>query len=45
MMVLLENVAWETKKFLHTRKPIMVMFIYERDIGSTYPCRSLSGKR
>ena len=26
----LGNVAWETKKFLRARRPIMVMSIYER---------------
>ena len=28
--VLLGNVAWETKIFLHARRPIMVMSIYKR---------------
>ncbi|KAI5006656.1 hypothetical protein ZWY2020_033899 [Hordeum vulgare] len=45
MMKLLENVAWETKQNLRTRRPIMVMSIYERRFGSTYPCRSHSRKR
>ena len=34
------------KKFpTHTQDLSMVMSIYERESGSTYPCRSLSGKR
>ena len=36
----LGNVAWETKNFLRTRRPIMVMFIYER--GNTWCSRASS---
>ena len=46
LIPLLGNVAWETKKFpTHTQDLSMVMSIYERESESTYPCRSLSGKR
>ena len=46
MMPLLGNVAGISKNFLRNTQDLsMVMSIYERESESTYPCRSLSGKR
>ena len=43
LIPLLGNVAWKTKIFLYVHQDQSSRCNYEGRVGSTYPCRSLSG--